>query len=118
MAASTAPSPFRPSLERTPARPEHCPFPAVPTSLIRSRSEAEALAERLNALGTKITAVSPQIGVASTTKLCRSIIIEGMAALMVDLRLAGQKAGCCPPCSLKDARQGHRPVAGPQSGRT
>ena len=58
--------------------------------------KADALAERLNALGMKITPVSPEIGAASATKLCRSIIIKGMEALMVDLGLAGEKAGVLP----------------------
>jgi 3-hydroxyisobutyrate dehydrogenase-like beta-hydroxyacid dehydrogenase len=57
---------------------------------------AVALAERLNALGMKITPVSTEIGVASATKLCRSIVIKGMEALMVDLGLAGEKAGVLP----------------------
>ena len=44
----------------------------------------------------KITPVSLEIGVASATKLCRSIIIKGVEALMVDLGLAGEKAGVLP----------------------
>ena len=38
----------------------------------------------------------PEIGVASATKLCRSIVIKGMEALMVDFNLAAEKAGVLP----------------------
>jgi 3-hydroxyisobutyrate dehydrogenase-like beta-hydroxyacid dehydrogenase len=44
----------------------------------------------------RITPVSPEVGVASATKLCRSIVIKGLEALMVDLTLAGERAGVLP----------------------
>ena len=40
--------------------------------------------------------VSIGIGTASATKLCRSIVIKGMEALMVDFTLASQRAGVMP----------------------
>ena len=43
-----------------------------------------------------ITPVSPEIGVASATKLCRSIVIKGLEALMVDLNFAAGEAGVLP----------------------
>jgi 3-hydroxyisobutyrate dehydrogenase-like beta-hydroxyacid dehydrogenase len=68
----------------------------VAAPILAGGAKAVALAERLNALGMKITPVSTEIGVASATKLCRSIVVKGMEALMVDLGLAGQKAGVLP----------------------
>jgi 3-hydroxyisobutyrate dehydrogenase-like beta-hydroxyacid dehydrogenase len=58
--------------------------------------KAGDVAATLNALGMAITSVGPDIGVASATKLCRSIVIKGMEALMVDLNLAAGKAGVLP----------------------
>ena len=68
----------------------------IASPILAGGVKADALAERLNALGMKITPVSPEIGVASATKLCRSIIVKGMEALIVDLGLAGEKAGVLP----------------------
>ena len=41
----------------------------------------------------RISPVSTEIGIASASKLCRSIVIKGMEALMVDLTLASERAG-------------------------
>jgi 3-hydroxyisobutyrate dehydrogenase-like beta-hydroxyacid dehydrogenase len=68
----------------------------IASPILAGGAKAAALAERLNGLGMKITAVSEDIGVASATKLCRSIVIKGMEALMVDLGLAGDKSGVLP----------------------
>jgi 3-hydroxyisobutyrate dehydrogenase-like beta-hydroxyacid dehydrogenase len=57
---------------------------------------AQDVSARLNDLGMKITPVSTEIGTASSTKLCRSIVIKGMEALMVDFSLASEKAGVMP----------------------
>ena len=66
------------------------------------------MSARLNKLGMKITPVSPEIGTASATKLCRSIVIKGMEALMVDFTLASEKAGVMPAvmASLKASYPG------------
>ena len=61
--------------------------------ILAGGSGAEAIAGTLNALGMRITPVSDEIGVASATKLCRSIVIKGLEAIMVDLSLAAPKAG-------------------------
>jgi 3-hydroxyisobutyrate dehydrogenase-like beta-hydroxyacid dehydrogenase len=68
----------------------------IASPILAGGAKAVALAERLNPLGMKITPVSAEIGVASATKLCRSIVIKGMEALMVDLGLAGEQAGVLP----------------------
>ena len=56
-------------------------------------ARAQEIAERLNARGMRIEAVSAEIGVASATKLCRSLVIKGLEAIMVDLNLAADRAG-------------------------
>ena len=68
----------------------------IASPILAGGPEAEPLAARLNALGMAITPVSVQIGIASATKLCRSIVIKGMEALMVDLNLAAGQAGVLP----------------------
>ena len=67
---------------------------AVP--ILAGGRQAEKVAATLNPLGMAITPVSEEIGVASATKLCRSIVIKGMEALMVDLNFAAGKAGVLP----------------------
>lgn len=53
---------------------------------------AEASA-RLNALGMNLTPVSENHGIASAMKLCRSIMIKGLEALMVDCAEASARWG-------------------------
>jgi 3-hydroxyisobutyrate dehydrogenase-like beta-hydroxyacid dehydrogenase len=65
----------------------------IASPILAGGARAGEIAQRLNPLGMKIEAVSDRIGVASATKLCRSIVIKGLEAIMVDLSLAGEKAG-------------------------
>jgi 3-hydroxyisobutyrate dehydrogenase-like beta-hydroxyacid dehydrogenase len=65
----------------------------IASPILAGGMRAQEIADRLNPLGMKITAVSAEIGVASATKLCRSIVIKGMEAIMVDLNLGAAKAG-------------------------
>jgi 3-hydroxyisobutyrate dehydrogenase-like beta-hydroxyacid dehydrogenase len=65
----------------------------IAAPILAGGARAEELAKRLNAVGMKIEAVSPNLGVASATKLCRSLVIKGMEAIMVDLNLAADRAG-------------------------
>ncbi len=46
--------------------------------------QAQALALRCNAMGMDATAVSPTIGVASAIKMCRSVMIKGLEALVIE----------------------------------
>lgn len=48
---------------------------------------------RLNRLGMNLTHVSDMFGRASAMKLCRSIIIKGLEALLVDCKAAAEHAG-------------------------
>ena len=65
----------------------------IASPILAGGAGAEAIAARLNVFGMKIKPVSVEIGVASATKLCRSIVIKGLEAIMVDLNLAADKAG-------------------------
>jgi 3-hydroxyisobutyrate dehydrogenase-like beta-hydroxyacid dehydrogenase len=65
----------------------------IASPVLAGGARAREWAERLNRLGMKIEAVSDEIGVASATKLCRSIVIKGLEAIMVDLNLAAAEAG-------------------------
>ena len=65
----------------------------IRSPILAGGARAAETAVRLNALGMKIDAVSEEIGVASATKLCRSIVIKGLEAIMVDLSQAAPQAG-------------------------
>ena len=45
---------------------------------------AAELAEALNAMGMDAKAVAPDIGVASAIKMCRSVMIKGLEALVIE----------------------------------
>ncbi len=80
----------------------------IEVPILSGGEKAEEVSSRLNELGMKITPVSTGIGTASATKLCRSIVIKGMEALMVDFTLASEKAGVMPAvlASLKASYPG------------
>ncbi len=82
--------------------------PGIKVPILSGGETAEAVSARLNGLGMNITPVSTRIGVASASKLCRSIVIKGMEALMVDFTLASQRAGVMPAAlaSLKASYPG------------
>lgn len=67
--------------------------PGIRVSILAGGARAEETAERLNPLGFNIKAISPEIGHASATKLCRSIVIKGLEALLVDCAKASEHAG-------------------------
>lgn len=70
------------------------PGHAVP--ILAGGPKAQAAAETLNRLGMKLTPVSESFGRASAMKLCRSIVIKGLEALMVDC------AAACEAWDVKD----------------
>lgn len=82
--------------------------PGIEVPILSGGEKAEDISARLNELGMKINPVSTGIGTASATKLCRSIVIKGMEALMVDFTLASEKAGVMPAvlASLKASYPG------------
>lgn len=55
--------------------------------------EAERLAERLSPLGMALDVVGEEIGVASTIKMCRSIIMKGLEALTLECLVTARRYG-------------------------
>jgi 3-hydroxyisobutyrate dehydrogenase-like beta-hydroxyacid dehydrogenase len=60
--------------------------------LLGGRYAAE-LAPRLAAIGMNAKAVSERVGIASATKMCRSVIIKGLEALVVESMFAARRYG-------------------------
>lgn len=62
--------------------------PGIAVPILSGGPKAEAVSAELNALGMKLTPVAAAYGRASAMKLCRSIVIKGLEALMVDCAAA------------------------------
>jgi 3-hydroxyisobutyrate dehydrogenase-like beta-hydroxyacid dehydrogenase len=71
--------------------------PGLKVAILAGGPKAEAAAAVLNGLGMNLTPVSETFGRASAMKLCRSIVIKGLEALMVDC------AAACETWDVKDA---------------
>lgn len=56
-------------------------------------TQAARTAEQLDAIGMDATAVSERIGVASATKMCRSVMMKGIEALAVESLMAARRYG-------------------------
>jgi 3-hydroxyisobutyrate dehydrogenase-like beta-hydroxyacid dehydrogenase len=69
------------------------PGAGIAVPILAGGKAARSAADLLNPLGMKIEVVSDEIGRASATKLCRSIVIKGMEALMVDFSKAARESG-------------------------
>lgn len=67
--------------------------PRLAVPILGGGARAAELARKLNPLGMQITPVAVEIGEASATKLCRSIMIKGLEALIADCSAAARKAG-------------------------
>lgn len=65
--------------------------PGLKVPILAGGPAAEALAETLNALGMNITAVTTEPGRASAMKLCRSIVMKGLEALMIECVAAARQ---------------------------
>ncbi|MGL4810730.1 MAG: NAD(P)-binding domain-containing protein [Beijerinckiaceae bacterium] len=65
--------------------------PGLQVPILAGGPEAAAVAERLNRLGMNLTPVAVAHGKASAMKLCRSIMIKGLEALMVDCAAASER---------------------------
>ena len=63
------------------------------TKILLGGVHAEELSGTLNNFGLETSAYSKEIGKASTFKMLRSIFSKGMEALVIELLLAGRKAG-------------------------
>ena len=71
--------------------------PGLGVPILTAGRQADALSERLNALGMNLTPVAAEVGLASAMKLCRSIMIKGIEALMVDCTAACEHWGVKDP---------------------
>lgn len=67
--------------------------PGIRVSILTGGAKAAAVTGRLNALGMNLRQVSDRIGRASATKLCRSIMIKGLEALIIDSTRASRHWG-------------------------
>ncbi len=56
-------------------------------------AQAQSLAERLCPLGMDVRAVANQIGIASAIKMCRSVMIKGLEALVIESYSTARKYG-------------------------
>jgi 3-hydroxyisobutyrate dehydrogenase-like beta-hydroxyacid dehydrogenase len=64
--------------------------PGLAVPILAGGPHAEDTARMMNALGMNLTAVATEFGRASAMKLCRSIVIKGLEALMVDCAAASE----------------------------
>ncbi len=71
--------------------------PGLQVPILAGGPRAAETAEKLNALGMNLTPVATEHGIASAMKLCRSIIIKGLEALMVDCAAASELWGVKEP---------------------
>jgi 3-hydroxyisobutyrate dehydrogenase-like beta-hydroxyacid dehydrogenase len=69
------------------------PGRSIRVPILAGGPHAERAAQILNAMGMNIRAVSTEPGRASAMKLCRSIVIKGIEALIIDYAVAASKWG-------------------------
>lgn len=67
--------------------------PGIQVPVLGGGPHAEELAAIVNGLGMNVTPVTTEAGRASAMKLCRSIVIKGMEAIMVDCAAAAKHWG-------------------------
>jgi 3-hydroxyisobutyrate dehydrogenase-like beta-hydroxyacid dehydrogenase len=62
-------------------------------AMLLGGARAAEVAPALVALGMNATAISPEIGIASAVKMCRSVVIKGIEALAVESMIAARRFG-------------------------
>lgn len=67
--------------------------PGLKVPILAGGPAAEAAAAMLNALGMNVTPVTTEAGRASAMKLCRSIVMKGMEAIVIDCAAAAKLWG-------------------------
>jgi 3-hydroxyisobutyrate dehydrogenase-like beta-hydroxyacid dehydrogenase len=65
----------------------------IKVPMLLGGAQAEALAALLNAWGMDAKAVSERLGVASAIKMCRSVMIKGLEALVIESYTTARKYG-------------------------
>ena len=63
------------------------------TPMLLGGPRAAELAKHLQSLGMDATAVSDRVGVASAIKMCRSVMMKGLAALIIESLFAARRYG-------------------------
>ena len=69
------------------------PGPGIKVPILAGGPAAADAAQLLNSLGMNVTPVTTEPGRASAMKLCRSIVIKGLEAIMVDCAAAAKQWG-------------------------
>jgi 3-hydroxyisobutyrate dehydrogenase-like beta-hydroxyacid dehydrogenase len=87
------------------------PGRGIRVPILAGGPHAETAAQMLNAMGMNIRPVSTQPGRASATKLCRSIMIKGIEALIIDCAVAASKWASNPRCLPAWLRLFRRPTS-------
>lgn len=67
--------------------------PRLKVPLLLGGERAQELAQRFNMLGMSATAVGERIGVASAIKMCRSVVMKGLASLAIESLFAARRYG-------------------------
>jgi 3-hydroxyisobutyrate dehydrogenase-like beta-hydroxyacid dehydrogenase len=70
------------------------PGKGIKTPALASGSGAEAFSAVFAALGMPVQAISNQAGDAATRKLLRSVMMKGLAAVVIEAMQAAEQAGC------------------------
>jgi 3-hydroxyisobutyrate dehydrogenase-like beta-hydroxyacid dehydrogenase len=65
----------------------------IAAPMLLGGAHAAAAAPRLAELGFRVTPISERIGVAAATKMCRSVIVKGLEAIVVDGFTAARRYG-------------------------
>lgn len=78
--------------------------PGIQVPILAGGPRAAEAASLLNALGMNLTPVATDYGIASATKLCRSLVIKGLEAIMVDCAAASEAWGVKDPVFASLAR--------------
>ena len=71
------------------------PFPGkrIASPMLLGGPHAEVFLQRAGSLGLKAKIVSQEIGIASATKMCRSVMIKGIEALLMESMLSARHYG-------------------------
>ena len=69
------------------------PVRGAEVPILLSGPDAASAEPRLRAFGLEAEAIGPEVGMASTVKLCRSVVIKGMEAVFAEALLAAGAAG-------------------------
>jgi 3-hydroxyisobutyrate dehydrogenase-like beta-hydroxyacid dehydrogenase len=69
------------------------PGPRLNVPMLLGGPHAAEIARRLGSIGMNVTALSDEIGPASAVKMCRSVIMKGLEALVVECLFAARQYG-------------------------